>query len=141
MRFPLLTAVFALTAFLCGCHSYDVVQTSVFSDEDGNIVHVDYGRSDKEHVNTFISPVTGKEMDFKSKLVVKVSLPDGNSFTAWQCMNFLRGGTMYKSDNELWMFHAIGLSCAIFRQTEDDSTKYLEVYRGILCNTPERKKK
>ena len=85
--------------------------------------------------------VGGKEMDFKSKLVVKVSLPDGNSFIAWQCMNFLRGGTMYKSDNELWMFHAIGLSCAIFRQTEDDSTKYLEVYRGILCNTPERKKK
>lgn len=130
-----------LAAAVCGCHSYDIVQTNVFSDEDGNLVTVDYGRAEREHVNTFISPMTGKEMEFKSKLVVRVTLPDGEKYTAWQCMNFLRGGTMYKSDNEKWMFHASGLSCAVFRQTEEDLTKYREIYRGILCNSPERKKK
>ena len=132
-------AALLLSAAVYGCHSYDIVQTNVFSDEDGNLVSVDYGRAEKEHVNTFVSPMTGKEMEFKSKLVVRVTLPDGEKYTAWQCMNFLRGGTMYKSDNEQWMFHASSLSCAVLRQTEEDATRYQEVYRGILCSSPERK--
>jgi hypothetical protein len=132
-------AFFASLALLAGCQSYDIMQTNVFSDEDGDVIVVDYGRSDKEHVNTFVSPATGKEMEFKSKLAVRVTLSDGERFTAWQCMNFLQGGTMYKTDNEKWMFHALGLSCAVFRRTEEDPTRYLEVYRGILCSSPEQK--
>ena len=69
----------ALALLLSGCQSYTIVQQNYFSDDDGNVVRVDYGRSDSDHVNTFISPATGKEMDFRSKLMVKVTLPDGDT--------------------------------------------------------------
>ena len=127
----------ALALALAGCQSYDVVQRNVFSDEDGNLVSVDYGRSEKDHVNTFIAPLTGKEMEFKSKLVVRAELPDGTTFTAWQCMNFMRRGTMYKTDNGRWMLLADGFSCVVFRQLDDDRGNYREVYRGVLCDTPD----
>ena len=122
---------------LAGCQSYEIVQRNVFSDEDGNLVAVDYGRSEKAHVNTFVAPMTGKEMEFKSKLVVRAELPDGETFTAWQCMNFMRRGTMYKTDNGRWMLLADGFSCVVFRQAEDDPDNYREVYRGVLCDTPD----
>ena len=135
-RLPSIAAAAALFA-LAGCQSYEIVQRNVFSDEDGNLVAVDYGRSEKDHVNTFIVPTTGKEMEFKSKLVVRAELPDGETFTAWQCMNFMRRGTMYKTDNERWMLLANGFSCVVYRQTEDDPGLYREVYRGVLCETPD----
>ena len=128
----------ALTA-LAGCQSYTIVQKNVFSDEDGNLVTVEYGRSESDHVNTFISPVTGKEMEFKSKLMVRVRLPDDSSFKAWQSMNFMKYGTMYKTDDEEWMLLANGFSCIVYRQMEDNETRYGEVYRGVLCDTPTMK--
>ena len=121
-------------ALLQGCQSYAVVQRNVFVDDRGNAVAVEYGRSERDHVNTYKSPVNGEELEFKSKLVVLAELPDGDGFKAWQCMNYLPYGTMYKSDNERWMLHANGFSCTIYRQTEEDRTKYLEVFRGVLCD-------
>ena len=123
-------------ALMAGCQSYTIVQKNVFVDEDGNVVVVEYGRSEREHVNTFKAPATGKEMEFRSKLVVRAELPDGTRFTAWQCMNFLVRGTMYKTDNERWMLLADGFSCVVYRQTEENETQYEEVYRGVLCDTP-----
>lgn len=134
---PLFLCAVALSILFAGCQSYKIVQRNVFADDDGNVVIVDYGRSERDHVNTFISPVTGKEMDFKSKLVVKVRLPDGDSIKAWQCMNFLSHGTMYRTDSEEWMVLADGFSCTVYHQTEEDETRYLEVFRGVLCDTPE----
>ena len=131
----------ALVALATGCQSYDIVQRNVFADDDGNLVVVDYGRSGSEHHNTFVSPVTGKEMDFHSKLVVKVQLPDGDTFKAWQCMNFLPRGTMYMTDSEEWKVLANGFSCIIYRQTEEKPPRYLEVYRGVICETPDREVK
>ena len=132
------TAAAALSlAFAAGCQSYSIVQKNVFVDEDGNVVTVEYGRSSREHVNTFIAPTTGKKMDFRSKLVVCAELPDGTSFTAWQCMNFFVRGTMYKTDNERWMLLADGFTCVVYRQTKEDETRYKEVYRGVLCDTPD----
>ena len=124
----------ALAMLMAGCQSYTIVQRNVFVDDRGNAVAVEYGRSESEHVNTFRSPVTGKEMEFRSKLVVLAELPDGDSFKAWQCMNFLPYGTMYKTDNERWMLLANGFSCTIYRQSESDETQYREVYRGVLCD-------
>ena len=123
---------------LAGCQSYDIVQTNIFSDDGGNVVRIDYGRSDKEHVNTFRNPANGKEMEFKSRLVIQVVLPDGNDFTAWQCMNFTPSGTMYKTDDESWLVHVNGFSCAIFEHTPvpQDPGLYREVYNGILCESP-----
>ena len=127
----------ACLAAVSGCQSYEVVQRNVFSDEDGNLVTVDYGRSERDHVNTVVAPLTGKEMEFKSKLVVRVELPDGDTFTAWQCMNFLRRGTMYRTDNEKWMLLANGFSCVVYLREDGDSGDYREVYRGVLCDTPD----
>ena len=122
------------TALLQGCQSYTVVQRNVFVDDRGNAVAVEYGRSERDHVNTYKSPVNGEKLEFRSKLVVLAELPDGDGFKAWQCMNYLPYGTMYKSDNEEWMLHANGFSCTIYRQTEEDETKYLEIFRGVLCD-------
>lgn len=129
-------AFLAFAALLVGCQSYDIVQMNVFSDDDGNVVRVAYGRSHEPHVNTFISPANGKEMEFRTNLVIDVVLPDGESITAWQCMNFLNTGTMYKTDNEKWMVLANGFSTVVYHQTRENKTRYLEVYRGILCESP-----
>jgi len=120
-----------------GCQSYTVTQRNVFVDDDGFVVTVDYGRSDTDHENTFIAPMTGKEMEFRSRLAVHVELPDGDSFTAWQCMNLYSRGTLYQTDNKKWMFLANGFSCTIYHQAKGDKTKYYEVYRGVVCDTPE----
>ena len=127
----------AVALMLAGCQSYEIVQRNVFSDEDGNLVVVDYGRSDKDHVNTFVVPTTGKEMEFKSKLVVRAELPDGETFTAWQCMNFMRRGTMYKTDNGRWKLLANGFTCVVYLQSDDDPDSYRTVYQGVLCDTPD----
>ncbi len=135
-------ALSALSAALvAGCQSYTIVQQSVFVDDDGNVVVVEYGRGESDHVNTFIAPTTGKKMEFRSKLMVRAELPDGKRITAWQCMNFLARGTMYKTDDEEWMLLANGFSCIVYRQTEESETRYLEVYRGVLCDTPETNSK
>lgn len=155
----------ACLAALAGCQSYRIVQTNVFSDEDGNFVYVFYGASDTDHVNTFIAPGTGKEMEFKSRLMVKVSVPEisrvykrplqgassaagyeretvrlcrKDTFVAWQRMNLICAGTMYETDDKEWIVHSDGLSCSLYLQTEEE-TKYLEVFRGRLCDSPEMK--
>ena len=134
-KFVRLFCCSALAAVLLqGCQGYTIVQRNVFVDDRGNAVAVEYGRSESEHVNTFRSPVNGEEMEFRSKLVVRAELPDGDTFKAWQCMNFLPYGTMYRTDNEEWMLHANGFTCVIYQQTEEDETKYREVYRGVLCD-------
>ena len=119
-----------------GCRSYDVVQRNVFVNEDGDVVAVEYGRGGSDHVSTFTAPATGKEVEFRSRLVVCAELPDGTRFTAWQCMNFLPRGTMYKTDNGKWMLLADGFSCTVYRR-EDGGGGYGEVYRGVLCDTKE----
>ena len=122
------------SVLLFGCQSYTVVQRNVFVDDHGNAVAVEYGRSERDHVSTYKSPVNGDKLEFKSKLVVVAELPGEVEFKAWQCMNYLPYGTMYKTDDEEWMLHANGFSCTVYRQTEEDETKYLEVFRGVLCD-------
>ena len=123
---------------MAGCQSYDIVQSNIFANDDGDAVRIDYGRSGSDHVNTFVNPATGEEMDFKSRLVVKVRLPDGESFTAWQCMNFLASGTMYRTDDEDWLVLVNGFTCMVYAAdpVPEDPGRYREVYRGILCESP-----
>ena len=133
---------FLALVLVAGCQSYEIVQRNIFADDDGNVVVVDYGRSDSEHHNTFVSPTTGKEMDFHTKLVVKVQLPDGEVIKAWQCMNFLARGTMYQTVDEEWKVLANGFSLIVFHRTGEPAPRdYLEVYRGVICDTTERKVK
>ena len=149
-----LFAACALAA-LAGCNSYRIAQTSHFANDDGMIVRVDYGFAEGDHVNTFVSPANGREFEFKSKLVVEVSLPDwpegvsydgkkrgaeppfdGERFTAWQCMNFGGNGTTYKTDDGEWFFLASGFTCKIARRDERSRTGYRDIFNGVLCNTP-----
>jgi hypothetical protein len=125
-----------LVLAFAGCNSYRVVQKNVFSDEDGNIVTIDYGVAEKDHVNTFVAPMTGEELDFKSKLLILAELPDGETFKAWQCMNFQPRGTMYQTDNEKWKVLVNGFSCIVYAQDKANSRSYNTVYRGVLCDSP-----
>ena len=127
--------LFSLVLF-AGCTTFTPLQSSMFTDEDGNIVVVDYGRDQKEHESKFYAP-NGREMTMRSKLKVRVTLPDGYTFIAWECMNPLATGTMYRSNNEKWMFHANGISCRAFRQT-DDKRDYLVIFEGIICEGPKK---
>ena len=85
--FPLPSSLFPLAAavlLLQGCQSYEIVQRNIFADDDGNVVVVDYGRSESEHCNTFVSPVTGETLDFHSKLMLK-NAPAG--IQVWHAQN------------------------------------------------------
>ena len=132
-RILLLVALLALAG---GCNSYRVVQQNVFSDEDGFLVALNYGVAEKTHENTFVSPVTGETMPFRSRLLVLAELPDGEELKAWQCMNFLPRGTMYQTDDEKWKILVEGFSCTLYAQNPENERDYAIVYRGVLCDSP-----
>jgi len=153
--FALRLSLFALLLAAAGCNTYEITQTSHFADDNGAILRVDYGRAERDNVNTFRSPVNGREMEFRSRLVVEVTLPpwpkgldypgrkegreppfDGESFTAWQCMNFAGNGTMYRTDDEEWYFLASGFTCKVARRDARFTSGYRDVYGGVLFNTP-----
>ncbi len=123
---------------LVGCQSYEIVQSNIFSNDDGFVVRIDYGRSDKDHINTFRSPATGAELPFKTRLVVDVLMPDGESFSAWQCMNFLASGTMYRTDDKDFLVLVTGFTCLVYAldPVPQDPERYREIYRGVLCESP-----
>jgi len=129
-------AAAALVAlFVAGCASFHQTQRVKFVDDDGRFAEVLYGYGDKDHVTTWVSPINGKEIELKSKLRVKVALDHGPSFLAYQCMNTLGSGTMYRTDNERYMFLANGFTCAIF-ELEDKTDDYIMVFQGVLCQPP-----
>lgn len=125
-----------LFAALTGCNSFKVMQTNSFIDEDSNLITVSYGQLAKAHKTQFISPVNGKTLDMSSKLAVKVTLPDGGRFTGYQCMNMLRTGTMYKSSDGKWLYHANGTSCSVYLINEQGDD-YLHVFNGVLSEGSE----
>ena len=114
-----------------GCNTTTLVQTMSFVDDNGNVIEVDYSRAEKEHIGKCKSPMTGEDMDFRTKLLVKVTMPDGSSFKAWQTMNVLPSGTMYRSDDERWLFHARGIVSSVYERTID-KTDYKLVYEGAM---------
>ncbi len=134
-----LCLAFAMMIF-AGCASFIHLQTAMFTNDDGEFLTVDYGTGKEEHVTTFISPGNGQEMEMRSKLRVRVHLPNGDSFVAYQCMNMLESGTMYRTDNKKWMFLANGFTCRVFREL-DDKSGYSLYYEGVLARTVERPNK
>jgi hypothetical protein len=134
-HFFLSGAVFCLAVLLSGCTSFHPLQTARFVDDDGRFVTVQYGVGDEDHVTSFVSPVNGKEIELKSKLRVRVQLADGTRFTAFQCMNMLQSGTMYKTDNGEWMFLANGFTCLVF-EYDDERRDHRVVFRGTLAQSP-----
>ena len=134
LRFVSIAFAALALAAAAGCRGFDIAQTCIFADEDGNVVTVGYGSAEKPHTNTYVNPFTKQEMEFKSNLGVEVELPDGDSFVAWRCMNFERSGTMYRTDNGRWMFHANGFTSSIYERRPDGG--YNQVFNGVLCEAP-----
>ena len=127
----------AALAAAAGCTSFETMQTCRFVDEDGRFLVVEYGRGSDEHVTRFKSPANGRTLEMRSRLRVRVKMPDGKSFMAFQCMNFSNNGTMYVSDDEEWKYLASGVTCHVGRR-DRERDDYLVVYSGSICQSPVR---
>jgi hypothetical protein len=124
---------------VAGCSSLQLAQTMLFLDDNGNVIKVDYLRSNKPYVTQVKSPFNGEMVDFSAKLLVVVTMPDGYDFEAWQTLNTLPSGTMYKSKDSRWLYHARGITSSVYEQTIDKSD-YKLVYEGVMCSGGDMKK-
>ena len=119
----------ALATCLAGCATwtFEPTRSSKFVNEENAYLHVDYGL--EEHESTFYGP-GGVQMPFKSKLKVRVEMPDGTRFVAYQ--NMSAEGRLYVSDNERWKFLEKGVA-AYVAERAPDRKGYLLRYQGTLC--------
>ena len=127
---------FAILLAAAGCTSFETTFSNSFMDEEGNVVHVVNGRLSSPHEFKVVSPGNGKLVDYKSKEAVKVTLPDGRRFTAYQTLNTIRIGNMYKTDDEEIVYVTNGLMCRIYALLEDGSD-HLLVFEGNLTKEAE----
>lgn len=95
--------------------------------EENAYLQVDYGI--EEHVSTFVGP-GGVRMPFRSNLKVRVELPDGRRFVAFQ--NMSTEGRLYVSDDEAWKFLEKGVA-AYVAERASDGRGYVLRYQGTLC--------
>lgn len=116
-------------ALLAGCATWTFksTRTSKFVNERNEYIVVDYGI--EEHESTFIGP-GGVKMPFKSKLKVRVEMPDGTRFVAFQ--NMSTEGRLYVSDNERWRFLERGVAAYVAERAPDGNGSVLR-YQGTLC--------
>ena len=131
-----LAAVAALCFAAAGCVSFEQTFANSFMDEEGNIVHVVNGRLSSDHVFKVVSPGNGQLVDYKSKEAVKITLPDGRDFTAYQTLNTIPIGNMYMTDDEDIVYVTNGLMCRIYAMLEDGSD-HLLVFEGNLTKNVE----
>ena len=134
-------ALAILLALVAGCTTFEKRQSDVFADEEGNVIGVDYGVGSKDHIFMVPSPGNGKLVEYKSNLMVKVTLPDGNRITGYRTLNTFPVGTMYMTENEDWIYLANGFSCRIYMRVElsDGSRDYMLVFEGNLSSAPRNK--
>lgn len=118
-------------AFLAGCASFEPIRFTRFVDDNNNYLNVDYGRDTKDHESVAILD-NGVRWPFKSKNMVRVTLPDGTRFIAYQ--NLAPTGNLYKTENEEWEFFESGAGCIVARLAKDHSG-YVPLFRGSLCAT------
>ena len=119
----------ALCALVAGCATWTFapIRSARFVSENGEYLHVDYGR--EEHESTFTAP-SGVTLPFKTKLKVRVTAPDGRRFVAWQVMS--PRGVLYKTDNEHWEYYEEGTGCILAERAADGDGYELR-FQGVLC--------
>ena len=122
----LVTASLVLLAG-CATWTFEPTRSSKFVNERNEYIVVDYGV--EEHESTFIGP-GGVRMPFKSKLKVRVTMPDGTRFVAYQ--NMSTEGRLYVTDNERWRFLERGVAAYVAELAPDKSRHVLR-YQGTLC--------
>ena len=126
-----LSIFIACAALLSGCTSFEPIRSNRFVDDNSNYLHVDYGRDTKDH-ESFTVLANGVRWPFKSKNMVRVEMPDGTHFFAYQ--NLVPVGNLYKTDDEEWEFFESGVGCIVARLDKDRSG-YEPRFRGTLCAT------
>ena len=112
---------------LAGCASFEAERSSRFVDETGAVVSVEYARGE-ERTTQFVAP-NGAKMPYKSKLKVRVTLPDGDRFTAYRHMSL--AGVLYKTSDEDWEYLEEGTACAV-AQRADDGKGYVLRFQGVM---------
>ncbi len=118
----------ALT-LLTGCTSFEPTRTQKFVDEFGQFVRVDYGAEKEPRTSTFVLS-NGVRLPFRSKLKVRVEMPDGERFVAYQRMSM--AGNLYLDDREDWEYFEQGTACLIARKAPDKKG-FLVKFQGTLC--------
>ena len=126
---PQCATLLALCAMVVGCATWTFtpIRSARFVSENGDYLHVDYGR--EEHESTFTAP-SGVKLPFRTKLKVRVTAPDGRRFVAWQVMS--PRGVLYKTDNEHWEYYEEGTGCILAEQA-DGGDGYDLRFQGVLC--------
>ena len=134
----IVSAIAAALIAGCATWTFEPTRTSKFVNERNEYIVVDYGI--EEHESTFIGP-GGVRMPFKSKLKVRVEMPDGTRFVAYQ--NMSTEGRLYVTDNERWRFLERGVP-AYVAERAPDKTGHILRYQGTLCasvRNPDNEKK
>ena len=119
----------ACTVLLSGCAvwTFTPVRSARFVSENGEYLHVDYGR--EEHESKFTAP-SGVTLPFKTKLKVRVALPGRSRFVAWQVMS--PRGVLYKTDDGSWEYYEEGTGCILAERAESGDG-YVVRFQGVMC--------
>lgn len=119
-----------LTLAVAGCAtwSFKPLRENQFVDEDRRYLLVEYGKGEMRETE-FTTP-TGVRLPFKSALQVRVTLPDGNHFIAYQNMSAV--GNLYFSEDRRWEYFEEGTGC-ILAELAPDGDGYLMRFQGVLC--------
>ena len=134
----ILAATAAVLLAGCATWTFEPTRSSKFVNERNEYITVDYGI--EEHESTFIGP-GGVVMPFKSKLKVRVTMPDGERFVAYQ--NLSTEGRLYVTDNGRWRFLERGVAAYVAERAPDKNGHILR-YQGTLCasvRNPKNEKK
>ena len=121
-------AALALALF-AGCASFEATRSQKFVDESGAFVHVDYGADKEPRTSVFVLS-NGVQLPFKSKLKVRVELPDGTRFTAYQRMS--TAGNLYLDEDENWEYFEQGTGCLVGYRAKGER-RFGVVFQGVLC--------
>ena len=118
-------------ALLAGCATwtFEPLRSQKFVDEENNYVHVDYG-SEKENRTSVFTLSNGVRLPFRSKLKVRVELPDGKRFVAYQRMS--ETGNLYMTDDEDYEYFEQGTACVVAHRAKG-AKRFGVVFQGVLC--------
>ena len=124
---------FAAAALLllagCATWTYEPTRSQKYVDDANNYVHVDYGSEKEPRASTFVLS-NGVRLPFKSKLKVRVELPDGTRFVAYQRMS--QAGNLYLTDDETFEYFEQGTGCIVGHRKKGDRGFGI-VFQGVLC--------
>ena len=124
---------FAATALLllagCATWTFEPLRSQRFVDDANNYVLVDYGSEKEPRPSTFVLS-NGVKLPFKSKLKVRVELPDGTRFVAYQRMS--ETGNLYLTDDGEYEYFEQAAACIVARRARD-GRGFNGIFQGVLC--------